>query len=265
MLLRSELVSSYRPKDAMTPTQPNRAAQATPDPAPETALRAADDFVRRIGKRAGAPVRNVFVSALGDEVPPLAALLRGGGRGGVVRVKLYLSLLWVCAAAPYQASYPARAWAALLGLPDYETKGVRRIHEATRDLMDHQFIVAQDRGGQPSLLTLLDESGAGEIYLPPSDSYNNLAARKAPSTSCNATATSRSPHGSGPTATWPASPGRAWRCCWSYTKSNAAKPDERCGSPPARQRPLQARRIHPHRRAQRTPRPRPRTHPQNRG
>ncbi|WP_433233871.1 hypothetical protein ACQP2H_31860 (plasmid) [Micromonospora sp. CA-248260] len=167
----------------MTPSQPIRAAQATPDPAPEIALRAAGDFARRIGKRraaAGAPVRNVFVSALADEVPPLAALLRGGGRGGVVRLKLYLSLLWVCAAPPYQASYPARAWAALFGLPHYETKGVRRIQEATRDLVDHHFISVQDRGGKPSLLTLLDESGSGEIYIPPSDSYNNLAARKAP-------------------------------------------------------------------------------------
>ncbi|MEU8258546.1 hypothetical protein AB0C06_30250 [Micromonospora inaquosa] len=172
----------------MTPLQPKSAAQATSDP--ELAARAGGEFGLRIGKRrlaSGAPVRNVFVSAIEGELPPLAALLRGGspggaggGRGGIVRVKLYLSLLWVCAAAPYRAAYPARSWAALFGLPDHDTKGVRRIHEATRDLADHKLITVQDRGGQPSMLTLLDESGTGAEYTQPADSYAKLSAKRAP-------------------------------------------------------------------------------------
>jgi hypothetical protein len=172
----------------MTPLQAKSTAQATPDVG--LAVTTAGQFAGRIGARranSGAPVRNAFVSALDGEVPPLARLLRGGapggrggGRGGVVRTKLYLSLLWVCAAPPFHAAYPARAWAGLFGLPDHETKGVRRIHEATRDLVDHKLITVQDRGGQPSVLTLLDERGTGDDYIPPADSYAKLSAKKAP-------------------------------------------------------------------------------------
>jgi hypothetical protein len=148
----------------------------------EVARVAAGEFVKRLGSRraeSGAPVRNAFVSSIRGELPPLALLLRGGGRGGQLRVKLYISLLWVCAAKPYETAYPARAWAALLGLDDHETKGVRRIHEALRDLVDHKLITVQDRGGLPSLVTLLQEDGSGADYEPPSEVYNRLAQAKA--------------------------------------------------------------------------------------
>jgi hypothetical protein len=145
------------------------------------AVSAAAEFARKVGNRrrtSGAPVRKGFVSnafyAGEAATPPLAALLRGGGRGGQLRVKLYISLLWLCAAEPYEASLPARAWAALLGLTDHETRGVRRIHEAIRDLHERRLITVRDRGGMPSVLSLLDENATGEPYIPPSTAYSTL-------------------------------------------------------------------------------------------
>ena len=100
-------------------------------------------------------MRTSFVIAEeGRTRPPLAELLSnttgngGGGRGGQIRLKLYLSLLWVCAKAPYEATRPARAWAALLGLDDVDGRGARRIHSAFRDLEDRDMVRIRDRGGQ---------------------------------------------------------------------------------------------------------------------
>jgi hypothetical protein len=165
-----------------TTTQAQPFSPAGPIDTVELARKAAAEFATRLGSRrveSGAPVRNLFVTSLGGGLPPLASLLRGGGRGGQTRVKLYLSLLWVCTAAPHEAIYPARAWAALVGLDDPDTKGARRIHEAIRDLTDRRLIAAQDRGGRPSALRLLDESGSGEPYASPSETYNTLRNLKA--------------------------------------------------------------------------------------
>lgn len=173
------------------PLQAPAVTLATPDAQIVQARGAGGEFGRRLGRRlkSGAPVRNLFVGTDTAVLPPLANLLRGGqsgdgedqverrggGRGGQLRVKLYLSLLWVCAAEPYEATYPARAWAALLGLEDHETKGVRRIHQAIRDLADQGMITAQDRGGHPSTLRLLDDTGSRQPYEPPSEAYNRLS------------------------------------------------------------------------------------------
>lgn len=168
--------------------EPADAALATPVSADLAATavalsrQAAGEFAARLGTRrtdSGAPVRNQFVTSLSGELPGLASLLRGGGRGGQTRLKLYLSLLWVCTAKPYEATYPARAWAALLGLEDPDTKGARRIQEAVRDLAERKFITVQDRGGRPSVLRVLEESGSGAEYIPPSEAYNLLRQAKA--------------------------------------------------------------------------------------
>ena len=63
------------------------------------ALDYAEIVARRVHGRA-APVRRLFVErALPDSPPPLATLLRGG-RGGEVRLKLYLSILWFAGGPP---------------------------------------------------------------------------------------------------------------------------------------------------------------------
>ncbi|MHA6631832.1 hypothetical protein ACU61A_40920 [Pseudonocardia sichuanensis] len=166
-------------------------ALTTADAATNPQPQAAAEFARSLGvrrRRAGAPVRTEFAS---DENvvarTPLARLLSGGdtgggGRGGQLRVKLYLSLLWVCAKEPYNTIRPARAWAALLGLDDHEVRGVRRVQQALRDLHERGFIVLRDRGGTPPLVTLLDEHGDRSPYEPPSDTYSRLSSFNAPAT-----------------------------------------------------------------------------------
>ncbi len=129
-------------------------------------------------------MRTLFVSDEAVDRPPLAGLLSGtgsgggGGRGGHVRAKLYVSLLWVAAKSPYTVSRPARAWAALLGLPDPETSGVRRVQQALRDLQDRKFIELEDRGGQPSLITMLSETGTGRPFVPAPEAYNDAQVKK---------------------------------------------------------------------------------------
>jgi hypothetical protein len=151
-------------------------------PVPEYQRLAAREFAERLGSRrrtAGAPVRTIFVSDEQVARAPLATLLSsaetgGGGRGGQIRAKLYLSLLWVCAREPYDVARPARAWAALLGLPDHENGGVRRIQQALRDLADRGFISLEDRGGLPSRVVMKSERGDGGAFVPAPEAYNSL-------------------------------------------------------------------------------------------
>lgn len=155
------------------------AAQATRALLPYQQL-AAQEFADRLGvrrRKAGAPVRTIFVSDQRVERPPLARLLSGterggGGRGGQLRAKLYLSLLWICAKQPYDVARPARAWAALLGLPEHETRGVRRVHQAFKDLEERGFVTVEDRIGFPSRVTLLSDSGDRTPFRPAPDTYS---------------------------------------------------------------------------------------------
>lgn len=89
-------------------------------------------------------------------------------------MKLYVSLLWVCAAAPFNAARPNRAWAALLGLEDPEVKGVRRIRGAIQELQERRLITVEDRGGRPSRLHMLSDNGDGSPYESPTEAYNAL-------------------------------------------------------------------------------------------
>src|SRR5688500_8111034 len=86
-------------------------------------------------------LRRSFVARREGKVgpPPLALLMRGG-RGGEVRLKLLLSLLWVGAKPPHDVTFPSRAWAHLIGLADPDTNGARRIREAIDWLTHHRFL-----------------------------------------------------------------------------------------------------------------------------
>ncbi len=105
----------------------------------------------------------------------------GGGRGGQLRLKMYLSLLWAASAEPYRVVRPARAWAALLGLPDPPGKGARRVQSTLRELADRNLVTLESRGGMPNVVTLLSDLGTGEPYEPPSATYNRLRTSAAPS------------------------------------------------------------------------------------
>jgi hypothetical protein len=55
----------------------------------------------------------------------------------------------------------------LLGLPDPERKGARRVREAILALQRSGLIAVRARGGHPNVVTLLDERGAGGTYAHP--------------------------------------------------------------------------------------------------
>lgn len=133
----------------------------------ELAVSYAGSVARRVYERE-TPVRLGFIRSFdgtGDP-PPVARLLRGG-RGGAVRLKLYLAFLWFAAAPPHDVTYPARAWSGLLGLDDPEGNGARRVIDAITWLGSEGFVDVQRRPGQPSEVRLLSELGDGEPYEPP--------------------------------------------------------------------------------------------------
>lgn len=135
-----------------------------------TTLDIARDRARQLServKRQRVAVRSAFiVSSTPEGPPPLVSLLRGG-RGGEVKVKLLLSMLWIGAKPPHDVSQPARVWAELLGLEDPETKGAARVNAAARRLVEGGFLGVEKRPGQSSRLFLMDETGSGEKYTHP--------------------------------------------------------------------------------------------------
>ncbi len=133
----------------------------------QASIAVAVTLAERIERKA-APVRQRFVMRLSPEAepPPLAQLLRGG-RGGEVKLKVYLSLLWAAVADPYDVSLPGRVWAQLIGLPDPAGRGAHRVNGAFRTLVGNQLLRAESRPGLPSRFYLLEETGSGRAYLPP--------------------------------------------------------------------------------------------------
>lgn len=102
-----------------------------------------------------------------SEIPALARVMRGGGRGGDVRLKLLLSLLWLGAKEPYDTTLPARTWAELVGLPDPQVKGARRVRDALDWLVERKFVEIETQPGQPHVVYLLREEGTGAPYTVP--------------------------------------------------------------------------------------------------
>lgn len=141
----------------------------------ELAQEAGANLARRLS-RGGLPLRNCPIRTEflrrnneHDAVPPMMAMLgSGGGRGGGVRLKLYLSLLWASPGGDHDTKFEATDWARLMGLPRYSTNGKRRVYEALNWLADHNFIEKHGRPGLPSTVVVLDESGSGASYTKPS-------------------------------------------------------------------------------------------------
>jgi len=127
-----------------------------------------------LGVRKAVPIRNSFVrnDTPGEYAPLKKLVTGGGGRGAAVPVMLYVALIWKCAKKPFDAKFPARKWAALLGLPDPSGKGARRIANALQTLADLQLIRLDKSHGEASNVTLLDESGDGSAYELPSTAYS---------------------------------------------------------------------------------------------
>lgn len=142
------------------------------------ALSAAASVAKRNHDRA-LPLRRRFAERPDNikKPTPLAQLLRGG-RGGSVRLRLYLSYLWLGAAPPHELIYPARAWAELLDLKEPATAGARRIADAVRWLEKNQFVAVTNRAGAPNVVRLLSDTGSGKDYELPGAAYNRLRIKR---------------------------------------------------------------------------------------
>lgn len=147
-----------------------------PLPAPSVEVLSTAEVAARRAKKE-APVRFGFIGREHSDEPdpPLARILRGerGGRGGDVRLRLMLSLLWFVRDVP-QLSFPARAWAELLGLPDPVSRGARRIKDALRWLDRHDFLRLETSPGRDSVIHLLEETGSKRPYELPGATYSRL-------------------------------------------------------------------------------------------
>jgi hypothetical protein len=97
-----------------------------------------------------------------------------GGRGGVVRLKLYLSLLWMAVGDGHSVTYPARTWATLLGLAEPNTRGARRVNEALSWLEEEGFVSIHGGSGAPLTVVVKSERGDGSRYAVPGASIKRL-------------------------------------------------------------------------------------------
>ncbi|MGW5703884.1 hypothetical protein [Amycolatopsis japonica] len=134
-------------------------------------LEAAKEQSEAVGRRRDIPVRKSFVRSMDGATPAPLAQIYAGGRGGLVAVKLYLALIWRCAAAEYETDKPARAWATLLDLEDPRGKGARRVSNAMKTLQEAKLITITAQDGRPNVTRLLVEDGSGGVYSPPSTAY----------------------------------------------------------------------------------------------
>jgi hypothetical protein len=103
-----------------------------------------------------------------NPAPPLTELMRGG-RGGEVRLKLYLCLVLLAVKSPYdiEQAIPGRSWAEALDVTDPDRNGARRINDALDWLAEHKLIVSERRRGAPGALRLLADNGSGSPYSRP--------------------------------------------------------------------------------------------------
>lgn len=126
-------------------------------------------------KRHVVPFAATFIRTDDGQLPPLAKLLQGG-RGGEVRLKLYLSMNLLATHEPHDVrSLPARVWAEMLGLRNPKTNGARRVNEAITRLEQQRLIkVPERRQGKPVKPQLLSQRGNGGSYSRPTKGYTNL-------------------------------------------------------------------------------------------
>jgi hypothetical protein len=99
-------------------------------------------------------------------------MLRGGtgergGRGGALRLKLYLSMLWFGSGPPHDVTHPAYSWARLLGVNDPDRAGKRRVLDAIDWLDANGFVTRTHHPGKASTVRLLNDSGTGDPYTKP--------------------------------------------------------------------------------------------------
>lgn len=111
------------------------------------------------------PFPPTFVrSQVDGEQPPLARLVQGG-RGGEVRLKLYLCITMMATAAPYDIRQPPvpLSWARMLALPP--DTGSRRVSSNLKWLSRNGFIELEPRPGNTPAIKLLSTEAVERPYV----------------------------------------------------------------------------------------------------
>jgi hypothetical protein len=152
----------------------SKRARIAPLPTPSDAALVLNARASSRAKDRRTTVRHAFIGAgwhVGEppaDDPPLARLLRAS-KGGNIRLKLCLAVLWQAGGGDerHSVEWPARTWAALLDLPDPEQRGDRRIRDAIRALERAELLVADRQPGRPIRLILRRDDGTGEPYTNP--------------------------------------------------------------------------------------------------
>ncbi|MEU0212154.1 hypothetical protein [Streptomyces canus] len=119
-------------------------------------------------RRGYIPFPPAFVIAPeGEATPPPIARLVQGGRGGMVRLRLYLCITMMATQEPFDLRRPPgpNGWRQMLAL-DSKT-GPRRVASNLKWLADNKFIDLQPQWGSPSAITLLSATGDGGLYTQP--------------------------------------------------------------------------------------------------
>lgn len=147
-------------------------ANALRDRATERLI-AAVDKAKRTGNVPLPP--SLVITGPGGEDPPLTKLIQGG-RGGEVRLKLYLTMIMMATRQPYDLKNPLtpRAWAATLAL-DPGT-GPRRISAALKWLDQNGFIERTRRSGAPAAITLRNPAAINGAFEPRPGRYIGIPA-----------------------------------------------------------------------------------------
>jgi len=112
---------------------------------------------------------------------PLGKLVRGG-RGGEVRLKVYLSIALLAGSAHHHRLYgpnaifdvSSPAWARILCLPDPDKAGARRVAYAQTWLHNSRLLVVERRPGAEPLVRLLSADGAGGAWSRPTAPYIHI-------------------------------------------------------------------------------------------
>jgi len=122
--------------------------------------------VRKSGRKQQVPFGKSFLRTSDQTTPRLARLIQGG-RGGEVRLKLYLTITMMATGYPHdlQRPPPPNRWAQLLALTSPTAS--RRVSSNLRWLHSNKFIELTPRQGHPPLITLLDPAGSGGPYARP--------------------------------------------------------------------------------------------------
>src|SRR4051794_9968663 len=119
-------------------------------------VEALQGVVQRSKRASVVAMHSSFVRGIdGADRPPLAQLIQGG-RGGEVRLKLFLCMTLIATCAPHAINDPFTPmyWARLLALDP--THGPRRVSVALKWLHDHHFIYLEPRKGNLPRIWLLD-------------------------------------------------------------------------------------------------------------